>query len=393
MTLSLAETNAEILDALPVQVWKASPDGALTFVNRFVSDYFGLTAERIVGEGWQDRVHPADLPEVVRRWSHALQSGTPYSAEFRLLRGADHQFRWHEVRAKPLRGSSGITTWVGTNIDVDAVKRAAEVHAAALSQVRLEREKVRRVFNEVPVALSVLTGPDHRIEQMNERARQMLGGRNLEGLTVRKALPELAGQGHFERLDAVYASGETWESREVAVRFDRFGTGEMEDGWFDITYHPLEDESDQVYGLISVSVEVSGHVRARREVQRLVAERETVLSQLSDGIIIADGDGRITFLNDTAKSLHGVIHLNVPPNDYSDAYQLLTMDERPHPFHELPLARAVLQGEDVPTTQWKVRRPDGAVVVLEGEARPIQNAHGQSIGAVLMHRPARNADA
>ena len=38
---------------------------------------------------------------------------------------------------------------------------------------------------------------------------------------------------------------------------------------------------------------------------------------------------------------HGVEALDVEPEDYSDRYHLFTTDGAPHPFEELPLARAV----------------------------------------------------
>ena len=65
------------------------------------------------------------------------------------------------------------------------------------------------------------------------------------------------------------------------------------------------------------------------------------LAQLSEGVIVTDADGRITFVNDAAARLHGVVRLDVAPEDYAATYDLRTEDGRPYPTAELPLARAV----------------------------------------------------
>ena len=116
------------------------------------------------------------------------------------------------------------------------------------------------------------------------------------------------------------------------------------------------------------------------------ASREPLLAalaQLSEGVIVTDAAGRITFVNEAAARLHGVARLDVAPEGYTAAYQLLTVDGAPHPPLELPLARAVLRGETVEDARWRVRRPDGSEVAAVGSARPVRAADGTLLGAVL----------
>jgi PAS domain S-box-containing protein len=252
------DTEAATLDAIPVQVWTATPDGPLDFVNQFVCDYFGVDATRLLGEGWQHLVHPADLPVVAQRWGNSLSTGQPYAVEFRLLRAADKQFRWHEAQAIPLHDAEGrIRKWVGTNKDIDAIKRAEEIHTAAMARVRQEREQVRRLFAQTPVALSVHLGPEHQVEQVSQIAQQWLTCAHLDGLTLREALPALFGRDLFARLDWVYAHGEAWEGRDVPIRLDRQSDGHLEDALFHIICQPLRDDHGTVYGVMTVGVEIT----------------------------------------------------------------------------------------------------------------------------------------
>ncbi len=107
------------------------------------------------------------------------------------------------------------------------------------------------------------------------------------------------------------------------------------------------------------------------------------LAQLAEGVIVTDASGRITYVNESAARLHGVRRLDVPPEQYTQTYHLLTEDGDVHPPSELPLARAVLRGETVLDARWRIRRPDGTEILAVGSARPVLTADGQQLGAVL----------
>ena len=126
-------------DSIPQQVWTARPDGALDYVNRQVTEYFARPAAEIIGQGWQQVVHPDDLPECGRRWAHSLATGEPYEVEFRLRRAADGQYRWHIGRAAALRHAvdGRIVKWFGTNTDVTELKDAEAALREGESRYRL----------------------------------------------------------------------------------------------------------------------------------------------------------------------------------------------------------------------------------------------------------------
>ncbi|KCZ87145.1 sensor histidine kinase [Hyphomonas johnsonii] len=114
--------------------------------------------------------------------------------------------------------------------------------------------------------------------------------------------------------------------------------------------------------------------------------KSVVLDQLGEGVIVADADGRIISVNRAAEEIHGRVRLDVPTVEYTQTYELLTMDDLPYPPDELPLARAVNRGELVIEEPWKIKRPDGSVVIAVGTARPVLNAEGKQIGSVLTMR-------
>ena len=110
-----------------------------------------------------------------------------------------------------------------------------------------------------------------------------------------------------------------------------------------------------------------------------------VLDQLAEGVIIADVEGRIRFVNEAARVMHGVDAIDVEPSEYSSTYHLFTVEGEPYPFDALPLARAVA-GETVLDEAWLIRRPDGTEVYAVGSAKPLLGPQDEQIGAVLTLR-------
>src|SRR5687767_14303947 len=115
-----------LADSVPNQVWTATPDGKLDYVNARVLEYFGRTYDEMIGMGWQDVIHPADIERVLETWTRSLRTAEPYEVEFRLRR-ADGAFHWHIGRAMPECDPAGrVVKWFGSNTDVEDLRAAEE---------------------------------------------------------------------------------------------------------------------------------------------------------------------------------------------------------------------------------------------------------------------------
>ena len=66
---------------------------------------------------------------------------------------------------------------------------------------------VRDAFEQLPMVLMVLDGPDHRLAAMNAAYRAFAGRPAVIGVAYRDAFPGSAGQQQAELLDRVYATG------------------------------------------------------------------------------------------------------------------------------------------------------------------------------------------
>ena len=128
--------------AVPNHVWSARAGGLLEWFNTRLLDYSGASETDLLGRSWGAIVHPEDLPDATARWAAADEAGSAYETEFRIRR-ADGVYRWHLVRAVPIRTEGGdLLRWIGTNTDIEDQKSAT----AALSSLNstLEQEVAKR---------------------------------------------------------------------------------------------------------------------------------------------------------------------------------------------------------------------------------------------------------
>jgi PAS domain S-box-containing protein len=120
----------------------------------------------------------------------------------------------------------------------------------------------------------------------------------------------------------------------------------------------------------------------RTAAEKLAAEQEAILRQIADGVIIADGAGRITFANEAARRNFGFETLGVTIEDYVATHAPLQRDGRSWSPEELPLACAI-RGETVIATDMRVRRPDGQEIAALVSATPLVAEDGAQFGAVM----------
>lgn len=163
------------------------------------------------------------------------------------------QYIWHDVKVVPTgKGGAGLFMR-------DVTDRQWLIRREA------ERVYLRNVFENAPVAITIMRGPKHVIEYINAFGRQLVGGRMVEGKPIREALPDIEEKDLFAIIDDVYAKGTEFHGRDIHVRFDRNGDGVPEDGWFDVSYQPARDFDGKVSGVMSLSIDVTDRMRPRPE--------------------------------------------------------------------------------------------------------------------------------
>ena len=89
-----------------------------------------------------------------------------------------------------------------------------------------ETARIRTLFQKAPGFITILKEPTHIFEFVNDSYMELVGHRDILGLPVREALPEVQGQGFFELLDKVFETGEAFHGRGMQVFLQRTADSE-----------------------------------------------------------------------------------------------------------------------------------------------------------------------
>src|SRR6187397_2855233 len=94
------------------------------------------------------------------------------------------------------------------DVDREPPEEAAGPSPGPDNDADAARIQLARVMTQFPGAVAIYSGPQHVFRAASATYRAFIGGREVIGLPIREALPELDGQGFFELLDRVYRTGE-----------------------------------------------------------------------------------------------------------------------------------------------------------------------------------------
>lgn len=140
--------------------------------------------------------------------------------------------------------------------------------------------RMQSVFAQAPVAIAITRGPAHVFEQANPNYLALIGNRDVVGLPVRSALPELEGQNIYELIDSVYQSGVPFVGRSMRVMIRRGVDTPLEECFFNFVCQPLIGEEGATEGIAIVCFEVSELVNAQRAAESANRAKDEFLAML-----------------------------------------------------------------------------------------------------------------
>ena len=175
-----------LADSLPQHVWTANSEGMLTYFNRSVFDFSGLTPEELANGGWINIVHPDDRAENMKRWALSVETGADFLFEHRFKKHTG-QYRWQLSRAIAQIDESGkIQLWVGTSTDIhdqktfanqleaEVAERTKDLHRINES-LRKSEERYHLMVEEVQEYAILYLSTEGTVENWNKGAEKIKG--------------------------------------------------------------------------------------------------------------------------------------------------------------------------------------------------------------------------
>ena len=114
---------ATLAAAVPVGIFRTDVMGNCIYVNNHYCQISGLSAEAVLGEGWQQSLHPDDQQRVIQEWIQSVQENRSFQMEYR-FQTQNGSVTWVYGQAVAERDvNQEIIGYVGTITDISDRKQ------------------------------------------------------------------------------------------------------------------------------------------------------------------------------------------------------------------------------------------------------------------------------
>jgi PAS domain S-box-containing protein len=331
--------------------------------------------DRIISEA----IHPDDREKVFEANTRVLTEQKPGLIEYRIVR-PDGSVR--TISAVP--GDSE-TDDNGYIVKLSGIVQDITVRTQMEEALRESEARFRRAVEEAPLPIAIhaedgqflsisrawfdITGYEPgEVPTIADWAERAYGARREEveaGINALYELDRQVNEGEFV-ITCKDGSQRIWE-------FSTTPLGRLLDGRRTV---------------ISMAADVTERKAAEEALRESQAILQAAMDQSLAGIAIADvPDGSLRYVNNAGLLIRGekreAIVSGVGLDQYVSIWQILDLDGTPLKTEEVPLARAVMFGENC-SREFIVRRSDNDDRVVLANAGPILDEHGTQIAAIVV---------
>ena len=292
----------KLFDALPSPHMVLDRNFAFVAVNQAYEAAVGFPRDSLIGnklfdmfpnDGESGRRLRVSIETVIADGQSDTIAFIPYDIPLRGDLGGGIERRYWTATHTPLFGDDGKVEFIVQNtVDVTDMVRLKEAgslpfatvpgelallrHAReveeAYQETVSESAEFRRLFRQAPGMIAVLEGPDQIFSFVNDSFSRFVGGRDMLGLPVRDAMPEMAGQGYLEMMEAVYQEGGSFQGEGVRLLVRNDLEAEPAEVYIDFAYNPIRDADGDVTGVFLQSADRTEFVRAVKRQRNLIDE-------------------------------------------------------------------------------------------------------------------------
>jgi len=299
---TLTNTISLILQS-PVPIVTLWGEEGVMLYNDAYSVFAGGRHPQLLGsnvrEGWSEI---ADFNDNVMKVGLSGRTLRYEDQELTLHRHGRGEQVWMNLDYSPILGENGVPVGVIAIVVETTAKVRAERWLSG------ERERLRRMFEQAPGFMAMLTGPEHVFELTNAAFTQLVGDRIVIGKTVQEGLPELEKQGFVQIMDRVYASGTPVSGSAQAIVLNRLPGAPAEQRYVDFVYQPVRNEAGEVIGIFIQGTDVTDRLIAERAVHESEEKFRTFAQAMPNQVWAARSDGELEWFNDRVYEYSGEKH-------------------------------------------------------------------------------------
>lgn len=334
-------------------------------------------------------VHPHDRSGVRASLEGAAQEQGPCSGVFRVVH-RNGEVRWLQYRGRVFTGEDGAPAYmIGACADITALKQA--------EQALKEREQwLRNLADHMPVIVWI-QARDLSLQYVNQRWCEY-GGLDLQA-SRNSGWRQLVHPEDMAAINAAMAeAGRSKQLFEVECRVRRASDGAYR--WHLVRSVPHLNSEGQLERWYGTAVDIEDRVQSQARLEQLMvdleqvnqalvhglARFESVVSSLSDGLVLFDAQGNRVILNPAARRLHGMpdgVDAFEERSENIKGFDVRDLEGKPVPLEDWPSSRA-LRGETFSGQELRLRRLDsGSEWIASYSGGPVLDEAGRQVYAVI----------
>lgn len=249
-------------------------------------------------------------------------------------------------------------------------------------------EKLIALFDQAPGFFAYLSGPNHVFEFINQGYTALVGQRDVLGKPFKEALADLDGQGYYETLDRVYASGEPFIGSGDMMMLER-PDGTLSSCIIDFIYQPLRDEQGKVCGIICQGHDVTQRVSAEQardaaqqglqKALEAVKESEARFVELANNVedVFYSWDAKtrkMLYVNSPCETIWGLSEADL--QEHALTYLDRVVEEDRAAMHSA--VEKLLAGGDTLDMTYRIKHANGYLAWVRERARAVFDEQGQA---------------
>ncbi len=199
---------------------------------------------------------------------------------------------------------------------------------------------------------------------------------------------DLLGQTDYDVFPETYADiyyrleKQIFSGMPVAHEIQETLTKDGIKGWIDNRKYPIRDEQGEIIGLYGIARDITESKRAEAAVKESNDRLTAVMENLTEGLIMADHAGLVSYWNPMALAINGFASMDDcrrPLAEFAKVFEFRLLNEdRPLPIDDWPMSR-VLRGEMLQDWEVRLRRLDqGWEKIVEYSGWLIHSASGET---------------